>query len=192
MREIILLLLAYVLGNILTGYFLVKVIYNKEIHQEGSGNAGARNAGRLIGKKAFVITFLGDAIKGALAVLLVKWMGLTFDWQLFILFAVILGHIFPVAFRFKGGKGMSTYIGGMLAFQPVLFSAFAGAFIIFYLLFKSLTLAGMAAIAVLPIIMIFFPYELPVILAAIPLSAIVLFAHRHNIKEKIFIERKIS
>ncbi|MBS4179222.1 glycerol-3-phosphate acyltransferase [Lederbergia citrea] len=182
---------AYLLGNILTGYVLAKFFYNKDIHQEGSGNVGARNAGRLFGKKAFVITFLGDALKGACAVLFAKWLGLAFDWQLFILFTVIVGHVFPLVLHFKGGKGMSTYIGGMLTFQPLLFSAFAGVFIIFYFIFKSLTSAGMAAVAVLPIILIIFSFELPVIINACLLSAIVIFAHRHNIKEKI-IERKIS
>ncbi|MEK3890298.1 glycerol-3-phosphate acyltransferase [Bacillus sp. FSL K6-3431] len=192
MKEILLLIGAYVFGNILTGYILAKNLYRKDIYQEGSGNAGARNAGRIFGKWAFVFTFFGDAGKGALVVLVARWLGFTMEWQLLILLAVIIGHIFPVFLHFHGGKGMSTYIGGMLAFHPLLFTAFAGAFILFYVIFKSVTLAGMAAILIFPVIMIPFTFEWSSILIACTISALVLFAHRQNIIEKIFSERKIS
>ncbi|MBS4220245.1 glycerol-3-phosphate acyltransferase [Bacillus sp. FJAT-49711] len=192
MRETLLFLGAYVIGNILTGYVLAKLFYHKNIQVEGSGNAGARNAGRILGKKAFVITFFGDAGKGAIVVLIAKLLEFSIVAQLLILFAVILGHIFPILFHFKGGKGMSTFIGGLLAFDPLLFSAFAGVFILFYFFIKSLTIAGMAAVALLPAIMYFYHFDLYPILSAILLSAMVIFAHRQNILDKIFSERKIS
>lgn len=192
MKEIILLIGAYIIGNMLTGHVLAKFFYQKEIYHEGSGNVGARNAGRLFGKSAFVITFFGDAGKGAITLLLARWLGFTFEWQLFILLAVIIGHIFPVVLHFHGGKGMSTYIGGMLAFHPILFSVFTGVFLIIYLVFKSVTLAGMAALFILPVIMILFSFEWPAIIVSSIISALVIFAHRRNITEKIFIERKIS
>ncbi|MBS4198362.1 glycerol-3-phosphate acyltransferase [Bacillus sp. FJAT-49732] len=192
MKEIVLLLGAYLLGNILTGYVLATFFYHKNIHNEGSGNIGARNAGRIFGKKAFVITFFGDAGKGAIVVLIAKWLEFSIDIQILALFFVVLGHIFPILFHFKGGKGMSTFIGGILAFHPLLFSAFAAVFILFYIILKSLTLAGMAAVALLPTIMYFFQFDLYPILFCILLSATVIFAHRQNIRDKIFSERKIS
>ncbi|MBW8348358.1 glycerol-3-phosphate acyltransferase [Bacillus sp. IITD106] len=192
MREILLFLGAYVVGNILTGYVIAKFFYQKDIHLEGSGNVGARNAGRIFGKKAFVITFLGDAGKGAIIVLIAKWLGFSVEAQVLALFFVVLGHIFPVLFHFKGGKGMSTFIGGLLVFDPLLFSAFAGVFILSYFFFKSLTLSGMTAVLLLPAIIYFFTFDLYLILFAILLSAIVIFAHRQNIRDKFFSERNIS
>ncbi|MCJ8009062.1 glycerol-3-phosphate acyltransferase [Lederbergia wuyishanensis] len=192
MKEIAWLLGAYLLGNILTGYVLAKFFYHKNIHNEGSGNVGARNAGRIFGKKAFVITFFGDAAKGAIIVLITKWLGFSVDLQILALLAVVLGHIYPILFHFKGGKGMSTFIGGLLAFHPLLFSAFAAVFILFYIILKSLTLAGMVAVALLPAIMYFFQFNIYPIFYIILLSATVILAHRQNIRDKIFSERKIS
>ena len=185
MKELLLVIGAYSIGNIMTGHLLGKIFYGREIRKEGSGNAGARNAGRILGKKAFVITFFGDALKGVAAVLFAKWLDFPSEWQLLVLFAVIIGHVFPVAFKFGGGKGMSTFIGGVLTFDPLLFSVFAGVFLIFYLIFRSLTLAGVVAVFFLPVLIRFFPYSAITILTSILLSAIIIFAHRQNIKEKI-------
>lgn len=187
MKEIILLIFAYVIGNVLTGHVLAKIFYGKEIYHEGSGNAGARNAGRLFGKPAFVITFFGDAWKGAIVVLVARWLGCSLEWQLLLLLAVIIGHIFPVMLHFRGGKGMSSYIGGMLAFHPLLFSIFSGVFIVFYLILRSATLAGMAALLILPFFMIPFSFGWPAIIIAWIISMLVILAHRRNIIEKIFI-----
>ncbi|MBS4197523.1 glycerol-3-phosphate acyltransferase [Lederbergia citri] len=192
MRETLLFLGAYIVGNILTGFVLAKFFFHKNIHLEGSGNVGARNAGRIFGKKAFVITFLGDAGKGAIVVLISKWLEFSVEAQILALFFVVLGHIFPILLHFKGGKGMSTFIGGLLAFDPLLFSAFAGVFILSYFFLKSLTLAGMSAVLFLPAIIYFFTFDLYLILSAILLSAIVIFAHRQNIRDKFFSERNIS
>lgn len=190
MREILLLASAYGLGNILTGYLLGKLFYGKNIRIEGSGNAGARNAGRLLGRKAFVLTFLGDALKGAIAVLAAKWIGLPEAWQLFALLAVILGHIYPIIFQCKGGKGMSTLIGGLIAFNVGVFAAFAGCFLLFFLIKRSATLAAMMALSILPILMIIFTYSIEAIIAVFVISLIIVLQHRQNIKEKIADERK--
>ena len=181
MKEILLIVCSYVVGNIMAGH----VFYGKTIRDEGSGNIGARNAGRVFGKKAFVITFFGDATKGAGVVLAAKYLGLPSEWQLLALLATIIGHIFPVIFNFHGGKGMSTFIGGLLVFDPLLFSAFASIFLIFFLIIKSLTLAGMIAVFILPVIIFLFSYSLNSVIAAIFISIIVIFTHRQNIKEKI-------
>jgi glycerol-3-phosphate acyltransferase PlsY len=181
MKAFLLLVCAYLVGNIMAGH----VFYGRNIRNKGSGNAGARNAGRVYGKKAFVITFFGDAAKGAAAVLAAKYLGLSSEWQLLALLAVITGHIFPAAFHFRGGKGMSAFVGGVLAFHPLLFSIFACIFLIFFLIIRSLTLAGIIAVFILPVIILLYSYSVPTVIAAIFISAIVVFAHRQNIKEKI-------
>ena len=135
---ILLLVGSYLLGNVLTGSIISKLFYKKEIRAEGSGNPGARNAGRLYGKKAFIITFLGDAVKGIIAVLVARLIGLGPEIELLALFAVVLGHVYPVLFKFHGGKGISTFIGGFLLFNPLVFAVFIGVFLILYPFIKKL------------------------------------------------------
>lgn len=188
--EIILLLFgSYMLGNVLTGSIISKLFYRKEIRAEGSGNPGARNAGRLFGKKAFVATFLGDALKGVLAVLAAKWLGFGTVVELIALFAVTVGHIYPVLFKFRGGMGVSTFIGGILAFHPVVFAVFVGIFLILYPFIKSFTIAGMSAIALLPIVVLSFSLGVPTCIVTCFLSGLVLFAHREDLRERFFKER---
>lgn len=186
MKELILLFLAYAAGNCMTG----PLLFGRKIRQEGSGNAGARNAGRLFGKKAFVLTFLGDALKGAAVVLAAKWFGFPPVWQLIAATAAVLGHVFPAVFKFRGGKGMSTFIGGVLAFSPLVFAAFACVFLImFAALFRSATMGGMAAVASLPLLVLLFSHTVPTFIASGVLALIVVYAHLDNIKEKWFAER---
>ncbi|WP_342513631.1 glycerol-3-phosphate acyltransferase [Sporosarcina sp. FSL K6-1522] len=184
-----LLLGGYMLGNVLTASVIGTFIYKKNIRMEGSGNPGARNAGRVLGKKAFVATFIGDALKGALAVMVTKWLGFGAVIELFVLFAVMLGHVYPFILRFRGGMGVSTFIGGMLAFNPLLFAMFVGVFLLFYPMFRSFTLAGLSAVVLMPALLLVFSYEVPAMLTAGLLSALLLFAHREDLKEKLMPKR---
>lgn len=179
----LLLIGAYMMGNMLTGTMISRLFYQKEIHAEGSGNPGARNAGRLFGKKAFVATFIGDALKGAVAVLIVKQLGYGAEAELLILFAVTVGHIYPILFRFRGGKGVSTFIGGLLAFDPLVFGLFVALFILFYPIFKSFTLAGLSAILLMPIFVLGFSYGIIAGIIACCVSMLVIYAHRDDLKQ---------
>ncbi|KAA0948737.1 glycerol-3-phosphate acyltransferase [Sporosarcina sp. ANT_H38] len=185
MTLILLLLCSYLLGNILTGSIISSFFYKKNIRVEGSGNPGARNAGRVFGKKAFVATFIGDALKGVLAVCAAKWLGFGADVEILALFAVTLGHVYPLFLKFRGGMGVSTYIGGMLVFNPLLFLVFMGLYLIIYPFVKSFTLAGLSAVLLMPIIVLAFLYEIPVFIAACLLSTLLLFTHWPDLKQKI-------
>ena len=176
------LLSAYLLGNILTGALVSKYFYHKGIHSEGSGNPGARNAGRLFGKKAFIATFLGDAFKGALVI----WVatGLEFDVKIKLLafLAVTVGHIYPIFYKFRGGKGISTFIGGHLLFDPILvFGIFILIFLLLYPFIKSFTLAGMSAVLALPIIYYLYSYDALSILITCLLSGLIIYVQRQDI-----------
>lgn len=106
-----------------------------------SGNLGARNAGSVIGKSAFFLTFLGDASKGALVILVGVQLEFA-DWIVaFGGLLVILGHLYPFWLKGKGGKGIATFIGVGLSFNPVLFSAFVIGFAVLLPLLKSATLS---------------------------------------------------
>ncbi|MFJ7935314.1 glycerol-3-phosphate acyltransferase [Sporosarcina sp. NPDC096371] len=190
MTLLLLLIGAYMLGNVLTASIISKFLYKKNIRVEGSGNPGARNAGRVLGKKAFVATFIGDAVKGALTVLTARWIGFEASVELLALFVVMLGHNYPVWLKFRGGMGVSTFIGGMLAFNPLLFAVFVGLFVVFYPILKSFTVAGLNAVVWIPTLVLAFAYGIPAFLMANFVAALLLFAHREDLKEKIRLKKE--
>ena len=181
---ILLIVCSYLLGNVLTGSMISKFFYKQGVRAKGSGNPGARNLGRLYGRKAFIFTFIGDALKGALVVMAANSLGFGPAIELLALFAVLLGHVYPMFYGFRGGKGISTFIGGLLLFNPIALTVFIGVFLIFYAFIKSFTVAGMIAILSLPIIMFVHAYNLAPIIIACFISGLVIYAHRENIIEK--------
>lgn len=185
MNLLLLLLFAYLFGNLLTGSFISKLFYKKDILKEGSGNPGARNAGRLYGKWAFVCTFIGDAAKGIIVVFTANWFEFGTTVELLALLAVILGHMYPIFFKFRGGKGVSTWIGGIFAFNPVLVLLVIGVFFIFYPFNKNVTTTGMIAILLVPVGVSISDGWVPFFITSL-LSLLILFAHRKNfIKEEV-------
>jgi len=183
MKLFLLFVVSYLIGNILTGSFISKLFYRREISAEGSGNPGARNVGRLFGKRAFIVTFFGDALKGAIVVFAANWFGFNANIVLLTLFVVILGHIYPVLFKFQGGKGVSTFIGGILAFNPVLILLLIIIFLVFYPINKSFTKSGMIAIMLVPISLFIIYGLVPFIISGVT-SGLILFVHRENFKLK--------
>lgn len=178
----ILLLASYALGNMLTATLIGKRLFAGDVRKEGSGNPGARNMGRVFGKKAFVVTFLCDSLKGAAAILAARWLGYNEAVQLFSLFAVMLGHIFPVVYRFKGGQGVSTFIGGMLVFNPLAGGLVAGAFIVLKPLLKSFSATGLTAMSLTPLVLYVVTEEWQQVLTCCLLIGLLLFAHRDDFK----------
>jgi acyl phosphate:glycerol-3-phosphate acyltransferase len=180
------LIVAYLLGSVMSGYIVGKVLGHIDIRQEGSGNVGARNAGRLLGKKAFVLTFLGDALKGFLVVSIPRAL---FDVKIEILLlglaAVIIGHLKPITLRFKGGKGVSTLIGGITALDYKVLLIMVELFLILYLLLRSFTLAGLAAIGLVPIIFYLIGYSFVSCLFMFGIVLLVVFVHKENLRERM-------
>ena len=113
MKIFLSILLSYLIGCFSSAYFLGKVSKNIDIRNYGSGNAGATNALRVLGKKMGVLTFVLDILKGIVAVLLGKSL-LGFNGSLLASFFVVLGHNFPIFIKFKGGKGVATSFGVLL------------------------------------------------------------------------------
>ena len=184
MNLILYLLGSYFIGNILTAHFLIKILHKGEILGEGSGNPGARNAGRLYGKKAFVLTFLGDALKGALVIFIGKMLEFSELEQLIGLAFALVGHIKPVLFRFKGGKGVSTYIGGALVFEPLLAVVIILGFLITYPFTKSFTISGLGSFLILPVAIYFLHDSISTMSVYIILTIILLLAHSKSLMEK--------
>lgn len=137
---ILYLIMSYLIGNLMTAWWVGKR-NGVDLREFRSGNLGARNAGTVIGKGAFFITFLGDASKGALVI----FLGFQFEFAIWIVafggLLVILGHLFPFWLKFRGGKGIATFIGVGLSFAPILFSIFVLGFAIFLPILRSATLS---------------------------------------------------
>lgn len=133
-------LFSYLLGNLLTAWWIGK--WKKiDLRSIRSGNLGARNAGAVLGKTAFLLTFLGDALKGVLIICIGFYFNFT-PWAIAMGgLLVILGHIYPFWLKFKGGKGIATFIGVALTFNPVLFGILVVCFIILIAILRSATVS---------------------------------------------------
>ena len=137
-------LASYLIGNINPAIILGK-IYGIDIRSSGSGNAGTTNVLRTIGKKAGIITFVVDVLKGVVPVLLAIHL-VSLSYGLLCGIAVIVGHMFPVFHGFRGGKGVATTFGVLLAVEPLLALILIGIFIIVVALFRRVSLAVMVAL----------------------------------------------
>ncbi|OUB06461.1 hypothetical protein BK708_39915 [Bacillus thuringiensis serovar yunnanensis] len=172
------LFLSYLLGGLLTGYFFVIWLKHTNIRKMGSGNPGARNVGRLYGKVGFITVFLGDACKGIIVVFFAMYFFNNDIITLLSLLFVVTGHIYPLWFRYQGGKGIATCIGGLCILQieltSILFLAFLGLFI----LFKDFSRAGLLTFLGIPIGLWIYSYSSIGIIISILLTLLILFAHR--------------
>lgn len=178
-------LASYFIGSIMTGYVVMRFMKGEDIRKLGSGNVGARNAGRLLGKKGFLLTAIGDVLKGMVVVLGAKYLNFSFEMQILSLIAVVIGHIWPITLKFKGGKGIATAAGGLvvLAYQP--FLVFGTIFLLLLLILRSFTLAGMSAFLTVPVIYWFMDYSIRECILIFIVIALLLMAHRDNLKEKL-------
>jgi glycerol-3-phosphate acyltransferase PlsY len=176
---------AYVLGCFATGYYLVRALRGQDIRTLESGNIGARNVGRVLGRGGFIITTLGDVLKGMLAV----WAAQKFfpDGRLMsvALLAVVAGHIWPAQLRFCGGKGVATSIGALAIYDWRLLVVFAVVFGCGYLMSHRTVLPGLFAFLCLPGAEYWLRPDGFRLLALTLLAGLILFAHRKNLLKEI-------
>ena len=118
---IISLFIAYLIGSVPFGKIITKILINKDITQTGSGNIGATNVYRSVSKKAGILVLILDAIKPIIALTMIQYLNPNlFNEYKFIFFLVsIIGHIFPIWLKFKGGKGVACFFGGNLLLMPI-------------------------------------------------------------------------
>ncbi|MBF0710800.1 MULTISPECIES: glycerol-3-phosphate acyltransferase [unclassified Gemella] len=147
--NILYVVFAYLMGNIMGGKIL-QLIYGVDISKRGSGNVGARNAGKLLGQKAFVLVATVDLFKGFLVVIFLKFAGVN-NWVMGLsILLVILGHIRPIFF--DGGKGVATFIGAILALSPNVFFVFLLGLLMISFVTRSLTIGFYMSLPVLIVI----------------------------------------
>lgn len=183
LKTALVLLGAYLLGCLATGYYLVRFRAAQDIRQTGSGSSGATNVARVLGWRGFLITLTLDAAKGALAVFFAPRAELEL-WAVWAaLIAVVAGHIWPVQLRFHGGKGAGTYLGGMIMIDWRMALLLVPLGICGYTAVRQFTMAGLIAIMLLPITLGILGYPLPVVGGSGALAVLLVLAHRTNIRE---------
>ena len=141
MRNLILMIIAYLLGSFPSALVIGKTFYNKDIRNYGSGNLGSTNAFRVLGKKGGAIVFILDILKGGLAFLIAKYAGATISPLIIAVFALI-GHIYPIFANFKGGKAVATSAGIILFYSPLLCITLFIIFVITLKIWKMVSLSS--------------------------------------------------
>lgn len=116
---IIAVIVAYLFGSVSSAVIICKIMGLPDPRTQGSKNPGATNVMRIGGKKAAALTLAGDVLKGIIPVVLARWFGLTDSALAAVTFAAFIGHLFPVFFRFEGGKGVATLLGCLIGLSPL-------------------------------------------------------------------------
>jgi glycerol-3-phosphate acyltransferase PlsY len=178
-------LMAYLIGSISFAVVVSKLMGLPDPHSYGSGNPGATNVLRTGSKAAAVLTLLGDAAKGYVAVVLARVLvGVDIDsWVLpAVTVAAFLGHVFPVFHGFKGGKGVATALGILLAINWVLGLTTLSTWLIVAVFLRYSSLAALIAALFAPVYFVFLFGIQPMALAIFLMSALLIWRHRSNIK----------
>ena len=169
--------MAYLLGSIPSGLWIGRKFFQIDIRQHGSGNLGATNSFRILGKKAGTIVLLMDLLKGSISVLLLKQMDLHGISPLIIALFAVVGHTYPLFANFKGGKAVATFAGVILAYQPVLFLIGLGIFILTLAISKMVSFTSMLTISIGVLLSLYFQ---DIILTIIALLADIFIIYRHR------------
>ena len=183
LKIILTLAIGYLLGSISTGVVLSKLFHNTDIRSQGSGNAGTTNMLRILGRRMALFTFLGDMLKGIIAVFIGKALvGGDLGGVLGVAGAV-LGHYYPLYFGFKGGKGIATSFGSMLFVVPVQALLAFTVFLILVAATHYVSVGSVAAAFTLPmLVLLTHPENVPVWVITACIGISVIWRHRANIK----------
>jgi glycerol-3-phosphate acyltransferase PlsY len=181
---------AYLLGSIPSAVWIGKFFFNIDVREHGSGNAGATNTFRVLGKKAGISVFIIDLLKAFAATNLVLLFSYSPESDMYVYLQLgfgavaVLGHIFPVFASFKGGKGVACLLGVTLAIAPIPALIAFGIFAIVLALFHYVSLGSLCAGLSFPIIVfsgIIKPYQLPLQIFSIAVAILLIITHRKNI-----------
>ena len=191
MINFIYIILAYFIGSISFGILLSKVFKIQDPRSFGSRNPGATNVMRSGKKLVALLTLLGDMLKGTFVVLIVKfYLNLNYDQVLLIAAAVFLGHLFPVYHQFKGGKGVATALGVLLAIDFHVAILVLIIWLVIFLISRISSLSAITAALCLPLITFFMHVDQSFLLLSFFLSILLIYRHKENIKN--LIEKKES
>ena len=179
MKLEIIIIFSYFLGSIPFGYLLTKIFLQKDIREIGSGNIGATNVLRTGNKYIGYATLLLDILKAIIPIIFVKFYYI--DYLYVASLCVFLGHVFPIWLKFKGGKGVATYVGILCCLNIYLGIAFGIVWLISFFIFKYSSLSSLLGSLSIPIVNFFILKE-EVIFFFIIMFVLIFYTHRENIK----------
>ena len=181
MINIVLIIIAYLLGSFPSALVIGKTFYQKDIRNYGSGNLGSTNAFRVLGKKGGAAVFFLDILKGGLALLIATYGGATIS-PLFIAVFALIGHVYPIFANFRGGKAVATTAGIILFYSPTLFLTL---FIIFAITLKIWKMVSLSStiIAIATVMIVWFGnYDLTAKIMFSLIAALIIYKHIPNYK----------
>ncbi|MCD6174503.1 MAG: glycerol-3-phosphate acyltransferase [Planctomycetes bacterium] len=182
-KEILVVVAGYLLGCVCTGYYLVRLCTGNDVRNSGSGGTGARNVSRTLGKSGYAVTLAADIIKGVIAVGFALLLNIE-RWAVVVTFlAAVIGHIWPVQLRFRGGKGVAVMLGAMMVFDYRLLIVLVAVCALLYLFTRRYIISGAVGIFTLPATAVVLKYPMSEMIGMVVLILIILFAHRANIYE---------
>jgi glycerol-3-phosphate acyltransferase PlsY len=171
---------AYLCGSIPTGVLVARRC-GVEVRQVGSGNIGATNVARSVGKRAGLLTLVGDVAKGLVPVLTVRFLGLGEISLVCAAVAALLGHIFSPFLGFSGGKGVATGLGVVLGLAPLAILLALPFFLITFAVSRIVSLASLVAAAATPLLLFWLSYPLPHVIAGLVIAGVIMSRHHENI-----------
>lgn len=190
MKELLLIIAAYLIGSIPTALIVSKRFFGIDIRDYGSGNMGATNTFRVLGKRYGSMVMAIDILKGFTAVALYKFLPYYQDNELertnFMIglgMAAVIGHVFPLFAGFRGGKGVATLFGMLLAMQPVVAVSCVGVFLLVLYLTRYVSLSSILGAIMLPVsvLWIWNEHEIMYRIFALLVAGLVLITHQKNI-----------
>ncbi len=190
MNEVVLIIAAYLIGSIPTSVWISKYFFGVDIRDYGSGNAGATNTFRVLGKKWGTIVMVGDVLKGVAAtslyILLPYYMHNEWERTNFMIglgLAAVVGHIFPIWADFRGGKGVATVFGMVIAIQPLVAACCVGVFLLCLYTTRFVSLSSILASIAFAVFILYIFNEKETLyrLFAIVVALLVVLTHQKNI-----------
>jgi acyl phosphate:glycerol-3-phosphate acyltransferase len=178
-NNIIAYVISYLLGSIPSGVLLAKLFKVSDLRKHGSGNIGATNALRVGGKKLGILTLLADSAKGMVSVLVGQTLFCASPYVCAIL--CILGHMFPVWLKFKGGKGVATSLGVLLILNWQLSVIAMSVWLFVFIVTRYVSLASIISFLSMPLLVLIFNFSSAMLYTAIIIAILVVIKHHENI-----------
>jgi glycerol-3-phosphate acyltransferase PlsY len=177
------LIASYLLGSVSSAIIICRILGLPDPRTEGSKNPGATNVLRIGGKKVAAFVLIFDGLKGAMPVLLAHYFGLSLFELTIILLSAFLGHVFPIYYGFKGGKGVATYLGGLIGLNFFVGLTFSIIWLIVAKVIKVSSIAALTATLLSPIYFYFITtHDVKATLIIFLINLFIYFTHRENIR----------
>jgi glycerol-3-phosphate acyltransferase PlsY len=179
--EALLVIFSYLLGSVPSGLIIGK-LSGLDVRKAGSGNIGATNVARLLGKKVGLLTLVADTAKGFVPIWLVRQIGLSDPIAALVGIAAFLGHVYPIFLKFKGGKGVATGFGVLLGCAPLATTILLLIFGAVALTTRIVSLSSMVSAVAAPLVLWLFYYSPTFIMMAALIAIMIVFRHYANIQ----------